>query len=173
MPSRCGAESRCVHESSDTRCTAHTYVHSISRSLVALDVVCGRRQLAGRGEAECKQTYSGLLAQSELHDLGYESAFTSEARVYQDGLQNTDGLEDRTFCVRLAAKPSYWGKERTYPWGVVQDRGWQPMGLSDQPPFLLVFRARSKVRLCYPACIKPIGTGSPRGVDAKARASPC
>lgn len=91
------------------------------------------------------QTYSGMLAQNELYDAGYESAFTSEARVYQDGLQNTDGLEDRTFCVRLAAKPSYWGKDRTYPWGVVQDKGWNVGGLSQAPPFLMIFRARSRV----------------------------
>ena len=97
-----------------------------------------------------------MLAQAELHDSGYESAFTSEARVYQDGLQNTDGLEDRTFCVRLAAKPSYWGKDRTYPWNVVQDKGWGPMRLSDQPPFLLILRARSKVGHISSASLRQI-----------------
>lgn len=89
-----------------------------------------------------------MLALEELHDSAQENAFVAQARVYQDGLQNTDGIEDRTFCIRLATKPSWWGKNRTYPWDTVGEKGWAALPLSgEKPPFLLIFRARSKVSL--------------------------
>lgn len=86
-----------------------------------------------------------MLAQDELHDSTRENAFAAQARVYQDGLQNTDGIEDRTFCIRLAAKPAWWGKGRTHPWDKVEQKGWAPMPLAAKAPFLLIFRARSRL----------------------------
>lgn len=87
-----------------------------------------------------------MLAQEELHEAG-EDGLVSQARVYQDGLQSADGLEDRTFCVRLAAKPSSWGANRTQPWEVMAEKKWATMPLSQAAPFILIFRTRSKVRL--------------------------
>lgn len=86
-----------------------------------------------------------MLAQEEVHEGGHQSGLASQARVYQDGLQSTDGLEDRTFCVRLSAKPSTWGHSRTQPWERMADKKWATVPLSQASPFTLIFRTRSKV----------------------------
>ncbi|EIW73527.1 hypothetical protein TREMEDRAFT_25253, partial [Tremella mesenterica DSM 1558] len=85
--------------------------------------------------------YSGMLAVDELHVAQDQDAFTTRHRVYQDGLQSCDGTEDTTFCVRFLLPENGWGKR--HPWeegGIIQ-----PPQLSEKPPALLIFRARSKL----------------------------
>ncbi|ORY24284.1 Pleckstrin homology domain-domain-containing protein [Naematelia encephala] len=89
--------------------------------------------------------YSGMLAQDELHESVNEGGFQNTARVYQDGLQSSDGAEDTTFCVRLPIPTSTWGKRRTQPWEMEEEADFFPPGLSSTPPALLIFRARSKL----------------------------
>ncbi|WVQ83201.1 hypothetical protein IAT38_005340 [Cryptococcus sp. DSM 104549] len=89
--------------------------------------------------------YSGLLARDEIHEPSSQDAFTSEQRVYQDGLQSGDGPEDTTFCVRLAIPGSKWGKKATNPWELKDGQHFVPPGLSTSPKSLLIFRARSKL----------------------------
>ncbi|KAK8858607.1 hypothetical protein IAR55_002836 [Kwoniella newhampshirensis] len=89
--------------------------------------------------------YSGMLAQDELHEASNSDAFSTQARVYQDGLQSSDPAEDTTFCVRLSTSPSRWGTKRTQPWEMEDDAEFLPPGLSKKAPSLLIFRARSKL----------------------------
>ncbi|WWD18499.1 hypothetical protein CI109_102951 [Kwoniella shandongensis] len=89
--------------------------------------------------------YSGMLAQDELHEASNSDAFSTQARVYQDGLQSSDPAEDTTFCLRLPTSPSRWGKKRTQPWEMEEDADFLPPGLSKKPATLLIFRARSKL----------------------------
>ncbi|WVQ65819.1 uncharacterized protein L199_003997 [Kwoniella botswanensis] len=97
--------------------------------------------------------YSGMLALDEIPSTSSSDAFTSESRVYQDGLQSSDGAEDTTFCVRLTSpssskKEKGWGKKVTQPWenqDLVKDQNFLPPDLSKRPSQLLIFRARSKL----------------------------
>ncbi|TYJ58455.1 hypothetical protein B9479_000662 [Cryptococcus floricola] len=90
--------------------------------------------------------YSGLLAHEEIHEPSNRQApFTSEYRVYQDGLQSSDGPEDTTFCVRLAIPGSSWTAKTVNPWNLGDDEDYTPMPLSKSPQGLLIFRARCKL----------------------------
>nr|XP_018262424.1 uncharacterized protein I303_05441 [Kwoniella dejecticola CBS 10117]OBR84582.1 hypothetical protein I303_05441 [Kwoniella dejecticola CBS 10117] len=102
--------------------------------------------------------YSGMLALDELPSPNSNDIFTSQSRVYQDGLQSSDGAEDTTFCVRLTTSPysstnsskKAWTtrKKVTQPWeneDLTQDQEFLPPDLSKNPNQLLIFRARSKL----------------------------
>ncbi|WVW84624.1 hypothetical protein I302_106658 [Kwoniella bestiolae CBS 10118] len=98
--------------------------------------------------------YSGMLALDELPSTSSADVFTSESRVYQDGLQSSDGAEDTTFCVRLTSPSSSkkdkggWGRKVTQPWenhDIVGDQNFLPPDLSKKPSQLLIFRARSQL----------------------------
>ncbi|KAL7420775.1 hypothetical protein Q5752_004727 [Cryptotrichosporon argae] len=84
--------------------------------------------------------YSGMLAQDELREAVHEAAFAPSARVYQDGLQSTDGAEDTTFAVRIG-----WTRRARQPWDLADGEKWDSVKLSMQPPALLMCRARSKL----------------------------
>ncbi|WVQ73104.1 hypothetical protein IAR50_002668 [Cryptococcus sp. DSM 104548] len=90
--------------------------------------------------------YSGLLAHEEIHEpSNRQGPSTMEYRVYQDGLQSSDGPEDTTFCVRLAIPGSSWTAKTVDPWDLGDDEDYTPLPLSKSPQGLLIFRARSKL----------------------------
>ncbi|WRT67825.1 uncharacterized protein IL334_004799 [Kwoniella shivajii] len=101
--------------------------------------------------------YSGMLALDEMPSSTSGSsttndAFSSQARVYQDGLQSSDGPEDTTFCVRLALPSSKWSKKSVnHPWeeeGEGEKDGLNNLVIPDltkKATQLLIFRARSKL----------------------------
>lgn len=45
--------------------------------------------------------FSGRLALEQLDANNNETLFNPKARIYSDGLQTTDGVEDTTFCIKL------------------------------------------------------------------------
>ncbi|KAL1412835.1 hypothetical protein Q8F55_000584 [Vanrija albida] len=105
--------------------------------------------------------YSGLLAHDELTDAVHEAAFNPSARIYGDGLQTTDGVEDCSFAVRITwptAKHKH--KAAAQPWDEAGDNdndngndsgkksagsSFIPPALTHKPPQLLLFRARCKL----------------------------
>lgn len=113
--------------------------------------------------------YSGMLAEDELDSNTNETAWDPQNRMYQDGLQSTDGVEDTTFCVRLVwpngrfAPPQPWdvdenrrdasnvdGSTKENGDGKVKEKGkakatFVAPPLRKEPLRLLICRARSKV----------------------------
>lgn len=92
-----------------------------------------------------RKTYSGLLAHEEIHEPHNRDAFLSQHRVYQDGLQSSDGPDDTTFCIRLAISGSHSGENASNPWHSSDNEDHISIKLSKSPRSLLIFRARSKV----------------------------
>lgn len=86
-----------------------------------------------------------MLAQNELREALHNNALSTTTRLYPDGLQSADSLEDTVFCVRMSAPRTAWGRTRTQPWEMDEDTSFLPPPLSKKPPALLIFRARSKV----------------------------
>ncbi|WWC88719.1 uncharacterized protein L201_003632 [Kwoniella dendrophila CBS 6074] len=64
--------------------------------------------------------YSGMLALDELPSTSSSDTFTSQSRVYQDGLQSSDGAEDTTFCIRLSSK-KFNKHSINHPWGILEN----------------------------------------------------
>ncbi|KIR57141.1 spore wall assembly protein [Cryptococcus gattii Ru294] len=90
-------------------------------------------------------TYSGLLAHEEIHEPHNRDAFFSQYRVYQDGLQSSDGPDDTTFCIRLAISGSHSSENASNPWHSSDNEDHTSIKLSKSPRSLLIFRARSKL----------------------------
>ena len=113
-----------------------------------------------------------MLAQEELYEENREDYLGNSARVYQDGLQSSDGSEDTTFCVRLALSSSQWSKKSNVnPWDLDVDEeaasnmspdatlkgggkiaenlgvqhDFHPPPMRTKSAQLLIFRARSKL----------------------------
>lgn len=125
--------------------------------------------------------YSGMLAEDELDPNGNERAADPVNRLYGDGLQSSDGVEDTTFCVRLLwptgpfAPPQPWDVEENRKHnsskGKEKENGkakatFVPPPLRKEPQRLLICRARSKVSLrgwgvrnLGPKCLGLLGRG--------------
>lgn len=96
-----------------------------------------------------------MLAQDELDANLNETAWDPQNRVYQDGLQSTDGAEDTTFCIRLLWPHGRFAPPQ--PWDLEENRketgaqaNFVPPPLRKEPQRLLICRARSKVSLLAP-----------------------
>lgn len=110
--------------------------------------------------------YSGMLASDELDSNPNETAWDPHHRVYQDGLQSSDSVEDTTFCIRLVWPTGPFAAPQ--PWDVEENRRdtnqdgsadsidsnsakdgnrpkFVPPPLRREPQRLLICRARSKV----------------------------
>lgn len=91
-----------------------------------------------------------MLAEEELDANLNETAWDPQNRVYQDGLQSTDGAEDTTFCVRLLWPHGPFSPPQ--PWDLEENRketgaqaNFVPPPLRKEPQRLLICRARSKL----------------------------
>ena len=174
MPSRCVVASRCARGSSDIRCTAHTYVPSISRSLVALDVVGGRCQLADR-ERRSMQTdiFRSLGPIRATRPRLRVRLYVRSARIPRRPPKHR--RPGRSDVLRSSRREAFvLGQRADVPLGSGTGQRMAADGAVGSAAFLA--RLSSEVQGASLPILNgtmPIGTGSPRGVDAKARASRC
>ncbi|WVO12653.1 hypothetical protein L204_100258 [Cryptococcus depauperatus] len=115
--------------------------------------------------------YSGLLAYDEMHVAHNhrEDPFMIRPRVYQDGLQSSDGSQDTIFCLRLALPGSRWLKKTVNPWDLNQGEIYTPPQLNKSCSDLLIFQARSKVGFKRQATLTAIARKRPLGLGNQFR----
>lgn len=93
--------------------------------------------------------YSGFLAEAELTSVLHEDFWLGEARVYQDGLQCADDVQDCTFVLWLRRVETKRRRLKRIA-GTRQaiadaDKHYSPVPLGRAPAKTLIFRARSKL----------------------------
>lgn len=100
--------------------------------------------------------YSGVLAAAELSSILQEDVFQGEARIFPDGLANADMGEDCMFAIwaRKADTPriDYRRYRRIWHYAARTDDAYVPPRLGRSCSKLLIFRARSKVRMDRVSC---------------------